>query len=61
MYDLRMNYDNLNKLDNPTVYAILCKLFPAHKLFDISLGWRTNRNFILKSRGAHGDVIVGWR
>lgn len=59
-YNLYTNWDQMNKRTNEEVLSLLQKLFPKHQLYNISLGWREDRKYILKAKGLLGDVIVGW-
>lgn len=60
MADRLLNHENLKKLSNEKVFEVLCKLYPNHELFNISLGWRESKEYILKAKGGQGDVIIGW-
>lgn len=60
MLDLIWNYEDTLKLSNDEVFERLSQTFPNYNLYDMSLGWRESSEYILKAKGACGDVIVGW-
>lgn len=60
IFDLIVDREELLKLSDEEINSSLCNIFPERKLFSHSIDWRKSENFILKSKGIHGDVIIGW-
>lgn len=54
------NYEIAKTIDDENLYKILCKLYPDYDLYNMSTAWRTDREYILKAKGAYGDVIITW-
>lgn len=57
---MTLNYEETQKLTNEQVLKLLKDKYPVYELYNISLGWRENRKYILKAKGVYGDVIVNW-
>ena len=59
-YDLILVHKLLLKMSDADILTLLKCQFPQRDLYQISTDWRDDRKYILKARGARGDVIVGW-
>jgi len=57
--DYIFNRDTFLKLTNQEILDLLNSI-TKFDLYSLSTGWRESAEFILKGKGAKGDVIIGW-
>jgi len=57
--DFILNRNTLLKLTNKEILELLDSI-TKFDLYDMSLDWRESAEYILKCRGADGDVLVYW-
>ena len=57
--DFILNRNSLLKLTNKEILELLDSI-TKFDLYDMSLDWRESAEYILKCRGADGDVLVYW-
>jgi len=58
--EIQMDYDKLLEMDNESVFEMISKNNSDLGLYNMSLDWRNNKEFILKLKGMYGDLIVYW-
>jgi hypothetical protein len=60
MRDLTLNYEDTIEMNDEEIFKMLDDKFKNLKLYNMSLGWRDSKEYILKCKGGRGDIIVGW-
>jgi len=61
LFDMLMSHSHAKSLDNKAMFDTLDSIYPERELYSMSLDWRKDKQYILKAKGAKGDVLVGWK
>ena len=61
MFDMIMKHADAKRLDNEAMFGVINSVYPERELYSMSLGWRDNKQYVLKVEGIKGDVLVGWQ
>jgi hypothetical protein len=62
--DITMDYEGLKEVYNNMGEIKFMKMFKdlyaSYKLYSMSTDWINSSEYILKFRGASGDIIISW-
>ncbi len=61
MPDLILDYDETKVLNDGELFLLLVKAYTTYGIFSLSLSWRDDKRYVLKVKGANGDLVIGWK
>lgn len=62
--EVEVSYEILKNIVNEfgwdDLLLFLQDMCPTFDLYNVSTSWFKNKNYILKAKGVHGDLIISW-